>query len=72
MERFKFVLEVVLRPDTAKEFELLHHRWVVERTFRLALYRHRKLTKAYEVLSKTCEAFIYITMINLMLGLLAR
>ena len=52
-------------------FHVIPRRWVVERTF--AWFAHnRRLSKDYERLCATSEAWIYLTMIRLMLRRLAR
>lgn len=66
-----WIFEVVKRPDDVKGFQVLPHRWIVERTFAW-LGRYRRLSKDYEVLPQTSEAFIYAAMVNLMLTRLAR
>ncbi len=65
------VFEVVKRTDDLTGFKILPRRWVVERTFAW-LGRYRRLSKDYEVLPETSEAFIYVAMVNLMLTRLAR
>lgn len=51
-------------------FQVLPKRWIVERTFAW-LNRHRRLSKDYERLPETSEAFVYVAMIRLMLRRLA-
>jgi putative transposase len=52
-------------------FIVLPRRWVVERT--IAWIDHnRRMSKDYERLPETGEAFIYVAMSRLMLGRLAR
>ena len=60
-----WVLEIVKRSDEAKGFELLPHRWIVERTFAW-LGRFRRLSKDYEVIVETSEAMVRLAMIRLM------
>ena len=70
MDIFGLILEIVLRPQDAQGFHILPKRWVVERTF--AWFNHwRRLSKEYELLPQSTEAFIYIGMIRLMLRRLA-
>lgn len=66
-----WVFEVVKRSDDVKGFQILPHRWIVERTFAW-LGRYRRLSKDYEVLPQTSEALIYAAMVDLMLSRLAR
>lgn len=66
----KWVLEIVKRSDKAQGFELLPHRWIVERTFGW-LGRCRRLSKDYEVFTTTSEAMIRLAMIRLMVKRLA-
>lgn len=81
-ERFGLVLEVVhpywrqlkrytpeLLPAVgfAPGFHVLPRRWVVERTFSW-IGRQRRLSKDYEHLASTAEAFIYLVGIRLLLN----
>ncbi len=66
----EWVIEVVTRPTGTKGFQLLPRRWVVERTFAW-LGRSRRLSKDYEGLPETSEAWLHVAMIHLMLKRLA-
>ncbi|MDL2262843.1 IS5 family transposase [Bacteroidales bacterium OttesenSCG-928-I21] len=64
---FGWVLQVVLRSDTTKKFEVLPKRWIVERTFAW-LEGFRRLSKDYEVLTDATEHMIMLAMIKIMLN----
>ncbi len=61
-----WVLDIVSRPTPAPGFLVLPRRWVVERTFAW-LERHRRLSKDYQGLPETSEAWIRLAMIDRML-----
>jgi putative transposase len=65
--RSKIDLEIVKRSDDMKGFVVLPRRWVVERTFAWLGF-HRRMSKDYEYLPETSEAFVRISMIRLMLS----
>ncbi len=52
-------------------FQVLPRRWVVERTFSW-MDQNRRMSKDYERLAETSEAFIYVAMSRLMVKRLAR
>lgn len=57
-EQCQWVLEIVKRPAASVGFQVLPKRWIVERTLAW-LTRHRRLSKDYEALPRTSEAFCY-------------
>ena len=65
-----WVVEVVAKPKGQKGFAVLPRRWVVERTFAW-LGRCRRLSKDYEALPETSEAWVHVAMVHLMLKRLA-
>jgi putative transposase len=66
----RWKLEIVSRPKGQKGFSVLPKRWIVERTFAW-LGKNRRLSKDFEQLPETSEAWIYLAMIRLMLRTLA-
>ena len=60
-----WVLKIVRRPRSSHQFEVLPRRWVVERTLAW-LGRCRLLSRDYEALSATTEAWVHLAMIHLM------
>jgi putative transposase len=65
-----WIIELVKKPEGATTFAVLPKRWIVERTFAW-LGRCRRLSKDYEGLPATSEAWIHVAMIHLMLKRLA-
>ncbi|MBN3895995.1 MAG: IS5 family transposase [Nostoc sp. NOS(2021)] len=70
MDLYRWILSVVTRHEEQKGFVVLPKRWLVERTFGWFNWC-RRLSKDYEILPETTEAFIYVAMIRLMLKQLA-
>lgn len=70
-QRFMWVLDIVKRDPLVKGFKVLPKRWIVERTFGW-LSHCRRLSKDYEALTETSEAFVYTAMIRLMVRRLAK
>jgi putative transposase len=66
----KLRLEIVRRCDSARGFQVLPKRWIVERTFGW-LYKSRRLCRDYEVRMDHSEAMVRICMIRLMVKRLA-
>lgn len=63
-------LQIVEKLGGQVGFQVLPKRWIVERTLAW-LNRQRRLSKDYERLPETSEAFVYVTMIRLMTRRLA-
>ncbi len=61
-----WLIEVVKRAAHSHSFEVLPRRWVVERNLGW-LGRNRRLSKDYEELTESSEAWVHIAMIHLML-----
>lgn len=66
MQALGWALEIVQKPAGQKGFSVLPKRWIVERTFAW-LGRNRRLSKDYERLAKSSEAWIHFAMIGLMI-----
>ncbi|RWI57090.1 MAG: LacI family DNA-binding transcriptional regulator [Mesorhizobium sp.] len=67
----KFTMEIVKRSDSAKGFEVLPRRWVVERTFAW-LGRCRRLAKDFERSIESAQAWVFIANIRMLTRRLAR
>jgi len=65
LRRFgKWTIAIIKRSDTAKGFEVLPRRWVVERTLAW-LNRNRRLAKDFEQTIASAAAWLFITSIQL-------
>jgi len=67
----EWTIEIVKRSNTAKGFEVIPRRWVVERTFAW-LSRNRRLAKDFEKLVQTAVAWILVAHIKLLTRRLAK
>ena len=67
-QQFGWTLDIVLRSDDVKGFQVLPRRWVVERTFGW-LGRYRRLSRDFEHTCLSSEEMTYIASIRRMLKL---
>ena len=67
----RFTLDIIKRSDTARGFEVLPRRWVVERTFAW-LGRCRRLAKDFEATITSAVAWVFIAHIRMLTRRLAR
>src|SRR5882724_682072 len=67
----RWTIEIIKRSDTAKGFEVLPRRWVVERTFAW-LGRCRRLAKDFEQTVASASAWLLIAHIRILTRRLAR
>ena len=70
METCRWVVQVVLRRQQTKGFQVVKKRWKVERTLGWLMHC-RRLVRDYERLPETAETFIYLAMIRIMVRRLA-
>jgi transposase len=66
-----WTIEIVKRSDTAKGFEVLPRRWVVERTFAW-LGRCRRLAKDFEATIASAVAWVFVAHIRMLMRRIAR
>lgn len=64
---FGYIIKVVMRTDSDKEFKPVHKRWVIERTF--AWFENdRRLCRNYELLFESSENMVKLSAIKLLLN----
>jgi transposase len=66
-----WTFEIIRRSDTAKGFEPLPRRWVVERTIAW-LNRNRRLAKDFEATIESAQAWLFIASVKLLSRRIAR
>jgi putative transposase len=70
-DKGRWTVEIIRRSDTAKGFEVLPRRWVVERTFAW-LGRCRRLARDWETSIACATAFLLAAHLRLLTRLIAR
>jgi transposase len=67
----RWTVDIVRRSDTAKGFEPLPQRWIVERTIAW-LNRNRRLAKDFEATIESAQAWLFIASVKLLSRRIAR